>query len=52
MAFGRIYLNALKDVPQCALKNQVYLVPNDVAVYPVVYHLPKTESYMRGDVLR
>lgn len=48
----RIYLSALKEVPQYALKNHVYLVPDVVAIYPVAYHLPRRESYMRRDVLR
>ncbi|XP_046457393.1 uncharacterized protein LOC124204384 isoform X3 [Daphnia pulex] len=47
-----IYLSALKEVPQYALKNHVYLVPDVVAIYPVAYHLPRSESYMRRDVLR
>lgn len=47
-----IFLAALKEVPQYALKNHVYAVPDFVAIYPVAYHLPKTESYMRRDVLR
>lgn len=48
----RISLPALKEIPQYALKNHVYVVPDHVAIYPVSYHLPKTECYMRRDVLR
>ena len=48
----RIYLSALKEVPQYALKNHVYFVPDAVPIHPVAYQLPKRESYMRRDVLR
>ena len=49
----RIYLSALNKIQQrCEWKNRVYLVPDHVAIYPVAYNLPKSESYMRRDVLR
>lgn len=51
-AHYRIYISAMKEIPQDPLKNHVYLVPDHVAIYPVAYNLPKSESYMRRDVLR
>ena len=47
----RATLSCGKEFPQEALRNNVYYLPEDVAVSRVQYALPKRESYISSDVL-